>query len=207
MTDSLKKIAWLGHASFRVTDTKTIYIDPWKISGRIPADIILITHDHYDHFSPEDIKKISHEKTEIVTPFPITSSFVGKNTTVKPGTVITIDGYGIRAVPAYNIEKSFHPQSNLWVGYILELPDGTRIYHTGDSDFVPEMRGITADVVLLPIGGTYTMDAEEAARCVEAMNVDCVIPMHFGDIVGSKADCDRFQRLVKKKVVCLGPEQ
>lgn len=201
----VENIHWLGHASFKISGEKTIYIDPWKLKDGEPADIILITHDHYDHLSPEDVAKIATDKTWIVTTEDAASKLTGNIKTVKPGDSIMVEGTKIEAVVAYNVNKAFHPKSNNWVGFIITVND-KRIYHTGDCDFMPEMKDIKADIVLMPVGGTYTMTAEEAAEAVNTINPEVAIPMHYDDIVGSKADAERFKELCKAQVVIKTPE-
>lgn len=191
----LKKVRWLGHASFRIEGEKTVYIDPWKLKENQPAaDLVLVTHSHYDHCSPGDIEKIQRPGTAIVTVSDCASQLSGDVRTVSPGGKVTVQGIEVEAVPAYNMDKQFHPKANGWVGFIVTV-DGTRIYHTGDTDLIPEMEKVKADLVLLPIGGTYTMNASEAAQAVEQIKPKTVIPMHYGDIVGSAADVERFKPL------------
>ena len=161
----LENIEWLGHASFRITNAKTIYIDPWKLKIAQPADIILITHGHYDHCSPEDISKIQKKETVILASSDCLKELSGNVKSIQPGQRLTVSGVEVEAVPAYNIGKAFHPKSNNWLGFIISL-DNTRIYHAGDTDLIPEMENIKVDIALLPIGGTYTMDLQQAARLV-----------------------------------------
>jgi len=201
----VENIHWLGHASFKITGEKTIYIDPWKLKDGEPADIILITHDHYDHLSPEDVAKIATEKTWLVTTEDAASKLSGNIKTVKPGDSIMVEGIKIEAIPAYNVNKDFHPKANDWVGFIVTVND-KRIYHPGDCDFMPEMKDIKADIVLMPVGGTYTMTAEEAAEAVNTINPEVAIPMHYDDIVGSRADAEKFKELCKGEVVIKTPE-
>jgi L-ascorbate metabolism protein UlaG (beta-lactamase superfamily) len=201
----VENIHWLGHASFKITGEKTVYIDPWKLKDGEPADIILITHDHYDHLSPEDVAKIATDRTWIVTTADAAKKLSGNIKTIKPGDSIIVEGIKIEAVPAYNVNKNFHPKANNWVGFIVTI-NNKRIYHTGDCDFMPEMKNIKADIVLMPVGGTYTMTAEEAANAVNTINPEVAIPMHYDDIVGSKADAEKFKNLCRSPVVIKTPE-
>jgi L-ascorbate metabolism protein UlaG (beta-lactamase superfamily) len=201
----VENIHWLGHASFKITGEKIVYIDPWKLKDGEPADIILITHNHYDHLSPEDVAKIATDKTWIVTTADAAKKLSGNIKTVKPGDSITVEGIKIEAVPAYNVNKNFHPKANNWVGFIVTI-NKKRVYHSGDCDFMPEMKNIKADIVLMPVGGTYTMTAEEAANAVNTINPKAAIPMHYDDIVGSKADAEKFKNLCKSPVVIKTPE-
>lgn len=185
-------VTWLGHASVSVSSGDlNIYIDPWKLSRGLPsADIILVTHEHHDHYSEPDIKMISRKGTRVVAPMktPMVTDVV------KPGEKISIGNIEISAVPAYNIDKGFHPRSSDWVGFIVNI-DGRKIYHSGDSDRIPEMKGIKTDIAILPSGGTYTMTAAEAASAVLDVGAKIAIPIHWGDIVGSLDDALEFKRL------------
>ncbi len=186
------EITWLGHASIQVRAGKTVcYIDPWKIGKPLPrADIILITHEHYDHYSEDDLELLSNDATRIVA--PMSTGYV--TDVVKPGQRLALGDVLIEAVPAYNIDKNFHPKENQWVGYVVTL-GGKRVYHTGDTDHIPEMKGLQADIVLMPVGGTYTMTAEEAGMALKDLQTDHVIPIHFGDIVGSADDALRLSAI------------
>jgi len=201
----IDNIHWLGHASFKITHDKTIYIDPYEIEGGETADIILITHNHYDHCSLEDIEKIKGPQTVIITTSDTASQISGNVKTIKPGDTITEAGISIEAVPAYNVRKSFHPKENNWVGYIITIGD-KRVYHTGDSDAIPEMSAVKADIVLIPVGGTYTMSAEEAAQVINKIMPEYAIPMHYGTIIGSREDAQRFVNLSKVPVKVLKKE-
>jgi L-ascorbate metabolism protein UlaG (beta-lactamase superfamily) len=185
-------IEWLGHASFKIRGSKLIYTDPYKIRDTEKADIILITHEHFDHLSPDDIQKIRGPKTMVIAPADCVAKIGGTVKAIKPGQAINIDEVVIEAVPSYNIGKNFHPKQKNWVGYVIEM-SGKRIYQAGDTDVIPEMDNIKADIALLPIGGTYTMTAEEAALACEKIKPTYAIPMHYGSIVGSKQDAERFK--------------
>jgi len=202
----LENIKWLGHASFKIVGEKTIYIDPWKLKKRDKADIILITHYHYDHFSPADISKIQTDQTVIVLPEEDEGKLKGNIKKIKSGDSLNIDEVIIEAVPAYNINKSYHPKEKGWVGYIIKMR-GFSIYDAGDTDFIPEMKKIKVDIALLPIGGTYTMDAEEAAKACAAFNPEIAIPMHYGDIVGSIEDAKKFKKISPVRVEILKKEE
>jgi L-ascorbate metabolism protein UlaG (beta-lactamase superfamily) len=195
------EITWLGHASVMIRSTTVIYIDPWKLPKSSPrADIILLTHEHRDHYSEKDIQLISHNSTRVVAPMstPVVTD------TIAPGKVITIQGVSIQAVHAYNIGKAFHPKTNSWVGYIVDL-DGKKIYHTGDTDRIPEMKNISVDLAFLPVGGTYTMDAQEASEAAKDIKTRFIIPIHFGDIVGSHKDAKKLAELCTCNVRILEP--
>lgn len=197
-------ICWLGHASFRFLGSKIVYTDPYELKSSEPkADIILVTHDHFDHCVLEDVAKIIKPTTVVVAPADcIKKLHPLKFQSLRPGESTTIEGVKIEAVPAYNMNKNFHPKSNNWVGYVFTL-DGQRIYQAGDTDLIPEMKNIKADIVLMPVGGTYTMTAEEAANAVNQINPKLAIPMHWGKIVGTSADAEKFKKLCKCEVQIL----
>jgi L-ascorbate metabolism protein UlaG (beta-lactamase superfamily) len=194
-----KQIHWLGHSAFRIEDgTLQIYIDPFQLPDNLPkADIIFITHSHYDHLSMGDIAKIKTGKTIFVAPKDVALKISGSITVVVPGKTYTIGKLKVATVPAYNLDKKFHPNDNNWVGYIITLSNGLKIYHAGDTDFIPEMREIKTDIALLPCGGTYTMTAEQAAEAANAFHPTVLIPMHYGSIVGSPADAEKVKKLFK----------
>lgn len=194
----IQNIHWLGHSGFKITGSKIVYIDPYQIDETETADLILITHEHYDHFSRKDMAKILGPETVVVIPASVAASFP-KQKSVKPGDVIEIEGIRIEAVPAYNPDKPFHPKSKQWVGYVVTL-DGTRYYHAGDTDHIPEMKTINTDIALLPVGGTYTMSAEEAAEAVKDIHPKMAVPMHWGSVVGSLSDAQRFVELCTSEV-------
>ena len=202
-------IHWLGHASFRIEDGATqIYIDPWKIPSNLPkADVIFITHAHYDHFSKEDIAKIAKEGTAYFAPKDVAYQIKGTVIAVTPGQTYNLGDLKIKTTPAYNIGKQFHPRQNNWVGYVIALSTGQRIYHSGDSDFIPEMKIVVTDFALLPIGGTYTMTAKEAAEAANAFKPQVVIPIHWGDIFGTRSDAEDFKKMFTGKTIIKSPER
>ncbi len=193
--------------SIRITDRMgRIYIDPFKMSeDPHDAAYVLITHDHYDHFSPDDIKKVVSDRTILVVPEKMEakaqglSDVVSKIVSVKPGVYRAIDGLELETVPAYNILKPFHPKNAEWVGYILRV-DGKRIYIAGDTDATKEAKAVKCDIALVPIGGTYTMDARKAAELVNAIRPSVAIPVHYGTVVGSPNDGEIFAEHVKEPI-------
>ncbi len=199
-------INWLGHAGFNIENK--IIIDPFKITVPIRADIILITHPHYDHCSLEDIEKSIKNSTTIIAPPDCTSKFSkqekGNIKIITPGKTIQIEDIKIEAVPAYNINKEFHPKENEWCGYIITI-NNKKIYHAGDTDLIPEMNNIDVDIALLPVGGTYTMNARESAQAAQKIKAKTIIPMHYTKgIAGSKEDAEKLKELLPDKVIILG---
>lgn len=197
-----KNLHWLGHDCFRVDGTKTIYIDPYQLSGNpAPADIILVTHEHYDHFSPQDIDKILTPKTTVVSIEAVTRKARGITRTVRAGDSMQADGVTMNVVPAYNIRadrQGFHPKSAGKVGYVFTL-DGVTYYHAGDTDAIPEMKNIACDVAILPVSGTYVMDPSEALSAAKMVKAKIFIPMHWGaGVVGDLKDALKFADLVVK---------
>ncbi|MDY6839458.1 MAG: MBL fold metallo-hydrolase [Thermodesulfobacteriota bacterium] len=195
--DVVKNIRWLGHDGFLIkAEGKVIVIDPFQIQECELADVILVSHEHYDHCSPADVKKIQKDSTIIVTEADSAKKLSGDVKTMKPGDKITVSGIPIEAVPAYNTNKAFHPKENGWLGFILTV-DGVRIYHAGDTDDIPEMASFQVDIALLPVSGTYVMTAEEAVEATKKIKPKVVIPMHYGAIVGSTDDAQRFAEALR----------
>ncbi len=202
-------IHWLGHASFRIEDgARQLYIDPWKLSPNSPkADVIFITHAHYDHFSPEDIARIKKDSTAFFAPKDVAYQIEGTVITVAPHQLYELGELKVRTVPAYNIDKPYHPKQKNWVGYVITLSTGQKIYHSGDTDATPEMRTVVTDFALLPCGGTYTMSAKEAGEVANVFKPHTLIPMHWGDIVGSRADAEELQKIFHGETVIKTPER
>ena len=204
------KIHWLGHASFYLENDLKIYIDPYQISPKEKADLIFITHEHYDHLSPEDLEKIVKEETTIVAAKECENkltSFNCEKIFVEPFEEIEVKGVKVKPIPAYNTNKPFHKKEDGKVGYVITVKD-VSIYHAGDTDFIEEMKDLKPKVALLPVSGTYVMTAEEAAEAVKAIKPEIAVPMHYGSIVGSLEDAKRFEELASKhcKVVILEKE-
>jgi L-ascorbate metabolism protein UlaG (beta-lactamase superfamily) len=213
LTDALE---WLGHSGFRLSvrggagqGAATIYIDPYRVEGGPKADLILVTHGHYDHFSPQDIERLAHERTRLVAPPPVVERASGRVLSIAPGEGLEPDelrGVAIRAVAAYNTSKRdaegrlFHPREAGWVGYELNLW-GERLYHAGDTDVIPEMDTVAAcDVALLPVSGTYVMTAPEAAEAARRIAPRLAVPMHWGEHIGTRADAEELARLAPVEV-------
>ncbi len=209
----VSNIHWLGHSSFRIEGNGlVIYIDPWKIEDGAKADLILITHDHRDHCSPVDVAQVQKEDSVIVTVTAAAANLSGQIEVVKPGDELTVRGVPISVVPAYNINKfrspgvPFHPKESGYVGFILTV-EGHRIYHAGDTDFIPEMGTLDVDIALLPVSGTYVMTADKAAEAVAAIKPQVAIPMHIGRGVGSLSDAEYFKEKASVAVEILAIEK
>jgi L-ascorbate metabolism protein UlaG (beta-lactamase superfamily) len=208
------KVHWLGHDSFVLDGSKVIMVDPFNAKGNFKADAILITHEHFDHLSKDDIKKFSVPSTKLVAPKICEKELAPlklETIYVTAGTKVKVAGATVEAFPAYNLNKFrepgkvFHPKEEGRVGYIVTL-DGVRFYHAGDTDAITEMKAVDVDVALLPVSGTYVMTAEEAAGAAKMIRAKTFVPMHFGRIVGNRADAERFKTLVKGEVVILDEE-
>lgn len=189
------------HSSIKITKGIIIYIDPFRINEeKHDADLILITHDHYDHYSPEDINKIIKEDTIIIAPKTVKELNNKENIIfVEPNKTYNIKGYKIVTIPAYNINKHFHPKENNWVGYIIEMED-LKYYIAGDTDITPENKQVECDVALIPIGGTYTMDYKEASELINIIKPKIAIPTHYGSIVGDITDGEKFKKLIDNTI-------
>jgi L-ascorbate metabolism protein UlaG (beta-lactamase superfamily) len=194
-------IEWLGHAGFRIkTRAGLVYIDPYRVDDGRAADVILITHDHFDHFSRDDVTRIAREGTTLVAPATVTEQLRGRTMSIAPGETVELDELEVRALPAYNTNKldsegrPFHSRDAGWVGYVLR--DGARrIYHSGDTDVIPEMdQAAGVDIALLPVSGTYVMTPAEAAEAARRIEPKLAIPMHWGTVIGSREDAEEFAR-------------
>jgi L-ascorbate metabolism protein UlaG (beta-lactamase superfamily) len=198
-------VHWLGHDSFVLEGSRTvIIIDPFQAKGNFKADVLLLSHEHSDHMNPDDIRRFTTTSTKVVAPRICESGlseFGLEKKFVSPNSKVELQGVVIETLPAYNLNKFrspgqvFHPKQDQRVGYLLML-DGVRFYHAGDSDAIPEMKSVNVDVAFLPVSGTYVMTPEEAAGAVKAMKTKVAVPMHYGKIVGGRADAERFKVLV-----------
>ena len=203
----LKGIECLGHSTIKINkNNKIIYIDPYNISDGInDADYIFITHNHYDHFSEQDIKKVKNNETIIIITEDLytntlKSGFNGMNIiTVKPNENYQVEGIKFSTIPAYNKNKTFHPKENNWVGYIIEL-EGGKYYIVGDTDITDENKKVKCDVAFVPVGGTYTMDFKEAAHLINEIKPKIAVPIHYGSIVGTKQDATDFVKLLHPNI-------
>jgi len=211
------QITWLGHDGFKLKKDKVIYVDPYKLGAKPePAGLVFVTHEHFDHLSVDDLKKVVTPETTVVTIRACEQAVKGLKPkavrVVAPGERLVIDEVKIEVLPAYNTNKfrspgnPFHPKADGKVGFILGI-GGVRIYHAGDTDEIPEMAGAKGvDVALLPVSGTYVMTAEEAVKACNAIQPKLAIPMHYGAIVGAASDADAFRKGVKCRVEILAAE-
>jgi predicted Zn-dependent hydrolases of the beta-lactamase fold len=202
----LENVEVLYHSSIKIKDNKIIYIDPFKIDKDYnDADIVFITHDHFDHYSEEDIDKVINENTTIIIPEELLTKILRKG--INKNAVITVEsnkeymvqGIKFETIPAYNTNKTFHPKENDWVGYIITL-DGIRYYIAGDTDITEENRKVKCDVAFVPVGGTYTMNYSEAAELVNIIKPKIAVPIHYGSIVGTKQDATNFIKLLHSSI-------
>ncbi len=187
------QLRWLGHDGFQLaTNQVTLYLDPYQVRSGRKADYILISHDHYDHFDRETVELLQGPKTVIIGPLSVVSQFGEQTIALKPNQRQQLPHLTIETVAAYNANKPFHPKDEEWLGYILEL-DGQRLYHAGDTDLIPEMGNLGhIDVAILPVSGTYTMDADEAIEAAKIIKPKIAIPMHYGGIIGDLRDAEHF---------------
>ncbi|MCM1084612.1 MAG: MBL fold metallo-hydrolase [Clostridium sp.] len=202
------EVTVLVHSSIRITGDKTIYFDPYNIEENSKdADFIFITHDHYDHFSPKDIEKIKKEATMLVMPASMEKQAAKTGISdehtmlMLPGEAREINGISVEAVAAYNTLKPFHTKGKQFLGYVVTM-NQTRYYIAGDTDINDENKQVKCDVAVVPVGGMYTMDAKEAAKLVNIIKPQMAIPSHYGSVVGSMKDADRFLSLVDKEIAC-----
>ena len=202
----IENIEVLYHSSIRISKNKVIYIDPFKIDKNYnDADIVFITHDHFDHYSEEDIDKVINENTTIIIPEELLTKILRKG--INKNAVITVEsnkeymvqGIKFETIPAYNTNKTFHPKENDWVGYIITL-DGIRYYIAGDTDITEENRKVKCDVAFVPVGGTYTMDFKEAAQLINEIQPKIAVPIHYGSVVGTKQDATDFIKLLHPSI-------
>lgn len=191
-----------SHSSIRIKGEKTLWFDPFQIKkASRDAQIILLTHDHYDHFSADDVAKAAAPGAVFVVPKSMerTVAPLGRVVALWPGDAAEVEGARVEAIPAYNPAKRFHPRKNDWLGYVVEL-EGQRIYVCGDTDVTPEALAVKCDILLPPVGGTYTMTAAEAARLANTIRPKLAIPTHYGSVVGRPEDGETFRRLVDKEI-------
>ncbi len=197
------------HSSIGIFGSKTVYFDPFQMNtAPHDADIVCITHSHYDHFSPEDLQKVCKPDTVLVFPESMANEVAEPEFADYPAVPMaprerrTMDGVEVETIPAYNLHKPFHPKGNAWVGYLITM-DNIRYYIAGDTDVTEENQKVQCDIALVPIGGTYTMTAKKAAGLVNTIRPKVAIPTHYGSIVGTKTDADEFRNMVSPEISVL----
>ena len=213
------KITWLGHDGFKLEHgNETLVIDPFKLDHEVRADYLLISHEHFDHCNAEDLNKVIKPNATIVVAIPACKQELSKVKPpkeikyVKPGDKVKVGSFEVQAVPAYNTNKyadpgkHFHPKEDGKVGYVIRTEGGVSVYHTGDSDVIPEMTDLKPDIALVPVSGTYVMTADEAVEAVSVIKPKIAIPMHFAAIVGTREDAERFKKKAKVEVHILEKE-
>ena len=190
-----------AQSSIKIVSDKIIYFDPFKIENEShDADIIFITHDHFDHFSIEDIKKVEKEDTVYVIPDSMYNLLGGENViTLYPNEKATVEGYDVLTIPSYNVGKQFHPIDKGYLGYVINI-EGKRVYVAGDCDVNEDNLKVKCDIAIVPIGGHYTMDYVEASKLVNEIKPELVIPSHYGDIVGDSSFGKLFKDLIDKEI-------
>ncbi len=209
--DLIAKLHWLGHDSFCIDGPPVIYFDPWKLDkGLSKADVVFVSHEHFDHCSPDDVEKVTGPETVVFAPSAAAEKLPGARA-VNPGDHVTEGDVEIDVVPAYNVNKfrspgvPFHPKEAGHVGYIVTV-DGARVYFAGDTDYIPEMKGLECDVAMLPVSGTYVMTVEEAVEAAQTLAPDVVVPMHYGAGIGKANDGERFAKLYQGQTFVMQSE-
>jgi L-ascorbate metabolism protein UlaG (beta-lactamase superfamily) len=207
----IARLHWLGHDSFRLDGPPIIYFDPYQLRGKLPkGDLILVSHEHRDHCSPDDVAQVRGPDTVILAGGTAAQQLPGAQT-VKPGDRLTVVGVEVEAVRAYNVNKfrapgqPFHPRESEHVGYVVTV-DGVRVYFAGDTDHIPEMADLDCDVALLPVSGTYVMTVDEAAEAARTIKPQIVVPMHYGSGIGTAGDGQRLTELYNGEVAVLQAE-
>lgn len=198
MVDLLDGVVWFRGSSIRITRGDiVIHVDPWGVPGEAEADYVLLTHPHYDNFSEEDIERVRSPRTIVVAPSSMKKQLTDADHFMRPGDMLQLDGIDILAVPAYNVDKKFHPPTSGWLGYVFTV-EGVTYYHAGDTDLLPSMRNIRCDVAFLPCDGHYTMGPADAARAAEHVGASLVVPVHWGDASesGTREHAERLVELV-----------
>ena len=203
---NLENITVNTQSSIRIGASAILYFDPFQITvSAHDADLILITHDHYDHFDAESIMRVMKETTVLLGPLKMREAISGiagdrPQHYMSPGDTLNVGDILIQSVPAYNRLKPFHPKGNKWLGYVVTI-DNVRYYVAGDTDAVKELSAVSCDVALVPIGGKFTMDAKEAAKLVNAIRPQAAIPTHYGSIVGKKDDAETFRKFTDDSII------
>lgn len=206
MHETLDGVSWFRGSSVRIRRAGVeIHVDPTDVNGDSKADLVLLTHPHFDNFSEEDIARVRKPETVVVAPSSMKKLVDDADHFMRPGDMVHLDGFDVLAVPAHNLDKRYHTPEDGWLGYVFTI-DGTTYYHAGDTDFLPAMFGIRCDVAFLPCGGHYTMGVEDAARAGEACGAEVVVPIHWGEPHGSEEDIAKLKELFSREVQVLERE-
>jgi L-ascorbate metabolism protein UlaG (beta-lactamase superfamily) len=200
MRDLLDGITWFRGSSVRIRRNGVeIHVDPLSLDEGSRADLVLLTHPHYDNFSEDDIARVRTPETVLVAPASMKKLLADADHFMRPGEMLQLDGFDVLAVPAHNVDKKFHTQDNGWLGYVFTIGE-TTYYHAGDTDFLPSMAGIRCDVAFLPCGGHYTMGVEDAAKAAEACGAELIVPIHWGEPHGTREDIERLAEIFPRRV-------
>jgi L-ascorbate metabolism protein UlaG (beta-lactamase superfamily) len=206
MSDLLDGITWFRGSSVRIRRNGVeIHVDPLGLNEDSRADLVLLTHPHYDNFSEDDIARVRTPETVLVAPASMKKLLADADHFMRPGDMLQLEDFDVLAVPAHNVDKKFHTQDNGWLGYVFTI-GGTTYYHAGDTDFLPAMFGIRCDVAFLPCGGHYTMGVEDAAKAAEACGAELIVPIHWGEPHGTLADVERLAEIFPGQVGILERE-
>lgn len=200
MGDLLDGVTWFRGSSVRIRRGGVeIHVDPLGLNEDSSADVILLTHPHYDNFSEADIARVRTPETVVVAPASMKKLLADADHFMRPGDMLQLDGFDILAVPAHNVDKKFHTPEHGWLGYVFTI-EGTTYYHAGDTDFLPSMSGIRCDVAFLPCGGHYTMGVEDAAKAGIACGAEVIVPIHWGEQHGTRSEIERLAELLPDRV-------
>lgn len=203
MREWLDGITWFRGSSVRIRGMgRELHVDPSGLTEEGDADLILLTHPHFDNFSEDDIARVRGPDTVVVAPATMKKQLADADHFMRPGDMLQLDGFDILAVPAHNLDKKFHTPDDGWLGYVFTM-GGTTFYHAGDTDYLPSMAGIRCDVAFLPCDGHYTMTVEDAARAAEACGAEVLVPVHWGEPHGTAEDIDRLDALFSGEVLRL----
>ncbi len=206
MADSLDGITWFRGSSVRIRHQGLeIHVDPLGVDEDSEADVVLLTHPHYDNFSEDDIARVRGGRTVLIAPASMKKQLDDADHFMRPGDMLQLDGFDVLAVPAHNVDKKFHTPDQGWLGYVFNIGE-TTYYHAGDTDFLDAMYGIRCDIAFLPVGGHYTMGVEDAAKAGEACGAEVLVPIHWGDPHGSEDDIERLGELFSRQVHVLEPQ-
>ena len=206
MRDVLDGITWFRGSSVRIRlNGIEIHVDPLGLTEDSAADLVLLTHPHYDNFSEADIARVRTSDTVVIAPATMKKLLADADHFMRPGDMLQLDGFDVLAVPAHNVDKKFHTTEHGWLGYVFTIGD-TTYYHAGDTDFLPAMFDIRCDVAFLPCGGHYTMGVEDAAKAGEACGAEIIVPIHWGEPHGTNDEVGQLKELFSREVGVLERE-